>query len=70
MSTFLELPEFRKTLDRTPEAAIELSDDTRARYRQGQVPQVVRWLVRYPTLLEALVADARALIDNPADVPT
>jgi hypothetical protein len=61
MSDPLDLPEFRKALERTPEAAIELSDDTRARYKQGQVPQVIRWLVRYPVLLDALRRDAGAL---------
>lgn len=52
------LQEFRSTLEKTPEAAIELSDDTRARYRQGQVPQVIQWLVRHPALLRALLRDA------------
>jgi hypothetical protein len=56
-----DLQEFRKTLEQTPEAAIELSDDTRTRYKQGQVPQVVRWLVRHPALIHALARDAEAL---------
>lgn len=68
-----ELAEFRKTLGRTPEAGIELSDDTRARYLQGQVPQVIRWLVRYPSLIEALMRDAQEVVagqlaPDPADV--
>ena len=55
-----DLHEFRTTLERTPAAAIELSDDTRARYRNGHVPRVLHWLVRHPVLLHALMRDAEA----------
>ena len=55
-----ELREFRAVLERTPEAGIELSDDTRARYRNGHVPRVLHWLVRHPVLLHALMRDAEA----------
>lgn len=51
--------EFVTTLKRTPEAAIEVSDDTRARYLQGQVPQILHWLLRHPALIEALSRDAQ-----------
>lgn len=62
-----ELSEFRATLDRTPAAAIELSDDTRTRYRNGHVPRVLHWLVRHPVLLHALMRDAEAQqhVSNP-----
>lgn len=67
MSEPLDLPEFRKALEKTPEAAIELSDDTRARYKQGQVPNTIRWLVRHPALLDALRRDASVLAASFAD---
>lgn len=56
----MELEAFQRTLSQHPEAAIELSDDTRDRYRRGEVPKVVRWLVRHPALLAALLKDAEA----------
>lgn len=59
MNKPLELEEFRATLDRTPQAAIELSDDTRDRYKRGNVPKVIRWLIRHPDLLRALLRDAK-----------
>jgi hypothetical protein len=58
MSNF---PHFRETLLRNPEAGIELVDETRRRYLDGQFPSMVRWLIRHPQLLEALAADAHDL---------
>lgn len=64
-----ELRSFLDALKRTPEAAIELSDDTRVRYHQGRVPRLLRWLVRHPALIAALAADAQRLAEQPAEVP-
>lgn len=67
-----DFKQFRTTLERHPEAAIELSDDTRMRYKRGQVPQILRWLIRHPALIQALADDACAhihteqLTDQPA----
>ena len=64
----MELQHFRSALTRHPEAAIELSDDTRDRYKRGQIPKVILWLLRHPALIKALADDARALSDA-ADQP-
>lgn len=51
----IDYTEFSQTLARTPAAGIELSDDTRARYMRGVVPNQIDWLVRHPALLRALL---------------
>lgn len=55
------LPEFRAALVQHPEALSELSDDSLLRYTRGELPRVLRWMMRYPALLHALARDAEQL---------
>jgi hypothetical protein len=57
----IDYTEFSQALARTPAAGIELSDDTRARYMRGLVPNQFDWLVRHPVLLRALLRVAEHL---------
>jgi hypothetical protein len=59
------LPEFRAALVQHPEALAELSDDSLLRYTRGQLPRVLRWMMRYPALLHALARDAEQLWAQP-----
>jgi hypothetical protein len=59
---------FRTELSQLPDAVSELSDDTLIRYARGDFPKVVKWMMRYPTLLRALANDAEEEIQAAADL--
>jgi hypothetical protein len=65
----LKVDHFKQALKSDPDAAAELPDRSYHRYITGDFPTIVRWLMRYPTLLLALEKDARVNVrDLRADV--
>jgi hypothetical protein len=55
------VPHFRAALASRPEALEGIAKNTASRWRQGEFPRIVRWLVENPELLDALRADAENL---------
>jgi hypothetical protein len=60
----LDLPAFTAEIPHHADHLLLLPPVTRWRYRSGQLPDAVRWLLLAPELLEALARDARALTDE------
>lgn len=50
----MEISFFGTALRRVPAAAMEIPPETVRRYASGQLPRVVRWLLRHPDLLTVL----------------
>jgi hypothetical protein len=49
-----DLSFFVTVLLRHPEALLEISPNTMRRYASGTLPQVLKWLLRFPALLREL----------------
>lgn len=55
----IPVPSFRAALEARPELLQKFTKNTRSRYRNGEFPEIVFWLVENPELLCALREDAQ-----------
>lgn len=62
MNAALDLPLFKEQLNHLPADA--LSQATRWRYSNGNLPRILLLLIEQPKLMTALAADAEALAAN------
>lgn len=56
----IPVPHFRAILEERPELLKGLPKNTRSRYRNGEFPRAVRWLIERPELLRALICDSES----------
>lgn len=50
----MQIAQLREALKQHPDALKSLPETTRDRYRAGQLPKAILWLLRHPGLLRTL----------------